>query len=150
MERYRSSGYSTHGHFRAELFVISFALFLVAFVVFPKVKYAYSEIKMNGAIESVNSYTESINNYYVSQLLFDSNFKLDGTYTVSNGNLIIDDQVYNIRMVGNVPTDGYLDYENNILKDGCVMVSGYEVVIKSGEIVSTSKGSCSKEIALGM
>ena len=149
MERYRS-GYSTHGHFRAELFVISFALFLVAFVVFPKVRYAYSEIKMSSAIESVNSYKESINNYYVSQLLFNTDFKLDGTYTVSNGNLVMDDQVYNIRMVGNVPTNGYLNYENNKLKDGCVVVLGYEVVISDGDVVSTSKGECSHEIALGI
>lgn len=147
MARY---GYSTHGHFRAELFVISFALFLISFIAFPKVRGAYIKIKMNSAVDSVYSYKESIDTYYISQLLLDNNFRLDGTYTISNGSLIMDDQVYNIKMIGNVPTNGYLNYENNNLKDGCVVVLGYEVVINDGEVVSTSKGECSYNLALGI
>ena len=153
MEKFSSNSYSTHGHFRAELFVISFVLFLVAFIVFPKARGVYAKIELNSAIDSVYSYKESVNNYYVSQLLYDSSFKLDGSYIITDGNLVSGDNTYNILMVGNVPNGGYLDYENNILKNGCIDVNGYSVIVQDNEVISASKGSCeidNVDVALNM
>jgi len=142
MEKFSGNSYSTHGHFRAELFVISFVLFIVAFIVFPKARGAYGKIKLNSAIDSAYSYKESVNNYYVSQLLFDNNFKLDGVYTISDGKLVFGEAIYNILISGNVPNGGYLDYENNVLKDGCIDINGYSVLVSNGDVVSAYKGSC--------
>ena len=152
MEKFSSNGYSTHGHFRAELFVISFVLFLVACVIFPKAQGAYGRIKLNSAIDGAYSYKESIDNYYVSQLLFDNDFKLNGSYIISDGNLVSDGNTYNILMGGNIPDGGYLNYVDNDLKSGCISIKGYSVLIENGEISSTTKGSCDvvSEVALGM
>lgn len=152
MGRFNGNTYSTHGHFRAEIFVISFALLLVSFFAFPKIKCAYLNIKVNSVIESVNSFRENVDNYCVSQLLYDSGFKFDGTYIISDGNLVSDDGVYKILMVGNVPDGGYLNYIDNNLDNGCVSINGYSVYILNGEILSTSKGSCDvvSEVAFDM
>ena len=152
MEKFSGNSYSTHGHFRAELFVISFVMFLVAFIVFPKARGAYVKIKLNSAIDGAYSYKESIDNYYVSQLLYDSSFKLNGSYTIADGNLVSGDSTYNILMGGNVPDGGYLNYVDNSLKSGCINIKGYSVLIEDGDIIDTKKGSCDvvSEVALGM
>lgn len=151
MEGFKKNNVS-HGFSRIELFVIFLVVVLAVFIGFPKVKNAIVSVKLNGAIDSVSSFKESVNNYYVSQLMFDDSFSLDGIYTVSNGNLISNGDIYNIRISGNVPSDGYLDYENNILKNGCIVVDKYAVILEDGEIVSVSKGTCdiSSEVALGL
>ncbi len=150
MEKFSGVSYSKHGHFRAELFVISFVLFLVGFVVFPKAQGAYGKIKMNSAIDSAYSYKESVENYYVSQLLYDGGFKFDGSYIISSGNLVSGDNTYNILMGGNVPDGGYLNYVDNNLIDGCISIKGYSVLISNGEVSSVSKGNCDvvSEVAL--
>ena len=146
MEKFKGSGYLTHGHFRAELLIISFVFFIVACVVFPKAKSAYSQIRINSVIDGANSYKDSIDKYYVSHLLSDSNFKLDGSYTISDGKLIDGDNVYNVLMSETGPHDGYLDYENNFLKDGCISIDNYAVILSEGNVVSVLKGSCDKNI----
>ena len=152
MEKFSGNSYSTHGHFRAELFVISFVLFLVAFVVFPKAHGAYVNIKLNSAIDSAYSYKESIDNYYVSQLLYDSSFKLNGSYIIADGNLVSGEDTYNILMGGNVPDGGYLNYTDNKLNNGCIGIKGYSVLIEDGQISFAKKGNCDvvSEVALGM
>ena len=141
MEGFKNSNVS-HGFSRIELFVIFLVVVLAVFVVFPKAKNAFFKVKINSAIESAVSYKESVNNYYVSQLMFDNSFKLNGVYTISDGNLISDDYMYNILVSGNVPSEGYLDYENNILKNGCIVINGYSVFVSDGEVVSVSKDGC--------
>lgn len=141
MEGFKHSN-TSHGFFKIELFVISFAVLLVAFVVFPRAKGAVLNIKLNSAIDSAYSYKESVNNYYVSQLLFDSSFKLDGLYTISDGKLVIGDSIYNILLGGNVPEGGYLDYQDNVLKNGCININGYSVIVEDGDVISASKGNC--------
>ena len=143
--------YSTHGHFRAELFIIPLVLLLVCCIVFPNVKSAYSKVKINSAIDGASSYKESVDNYFISQMLFNNGFKLDGDYFISSGNLVSGDVIYSIPMGGNVPDSGYLSYSNNILVKGCIGIDGYSVMIEDGNI-SALKGNCdiSSEVALGM
>ena len=143
--------YSTHGHFRAELFIIPLVLLLVCCIVLPNVKSAYSKVKINSAIEGASSYRETVDNYFASQLLSDNSFKAEGVYYISSGKLVSDDVSYNIVMGGNVPDNGYLSYSNNHLVGGCIGIDGYSVIIENGNITA-SKGNCDKsfDVALGM
>lgn len=150
MEKFKDSGYSTHGHFRAELFIISFALLVVGLFVFPKAKGVILDIKLNSAIDSVNSYKESIDSFYVSKLIYDNSFKLDGVYNISDGALVYNDDIYNIMVSGNVPNSGYLYYQDNVLKDGCVVVGNYSVKVLNGQVESATVGTCDSTIAYGI
>ena len=47
-----------------------------------------------------------------------------------------------ISVSGTTPTGGYLNYENSILKDGCLTMDEYKVIIENGEVTTTEKGSC--------
>lgn len=147
MEGFKRNSYASHGFSKIELFVIVLAIVLVVFVAVPKVKSMLLNIKLNSAIDSVYSYKESVNNYYVSQLLVDSDFKLDGIYTISNGKLITDDDIYNILMAGNVPSEGYLAYDDNYLKNGCVVIGEYAFTVSDGDVVSAMKGNCNSSYA---
>lgn len=147
--------YSTHGHFRAELFIIPFVLLIVGFAAFPKIKNAYGNIKLNSAIDGAISYKESIDNYYVSQLMSDSGFKLNGYYVISDGSLVFGDYVYDIVKGGSSPQSGYLDYKDNVLTDGCIEINGYSIIVSDGQVVNGIKGSCNLpgsdlEVAYGM
>ena len=142
---------SMHGHFRMELLVVTFVLFISALFVFPNAKRAYSKIKLNSAIDGATSYKHNVDNYFASQILSDTDFKLDGTYYISSGNLIFEDTTYNIPVGGNIPDDGYLNYSNNVLVKGCIDIDGYSVTMDNGEI-SAIKGNCdiSSNVALEM
>lgn len=133
---------NTHNFSLVEVLVFLLAVILVLFVIWPNaVKFA-SNVKMNNAIDSVYSYKDSVNKFYVSRLMVDSNFKLDGRYSITDGKLSDDNSIYNLYLSGNVPSDGYLDYENNILKDGCLLIDGYYVVVNNGDITSVSNDNC--------
>lgn len=148
MENYRNSNV-THGFSKGELFVTLLAVLLVVLIAFPKARGMIGKIELENAIDSAYSYKDSVSKFYVSQLIFDSDFKFDGVYTISDGKLIMGDTVYNIMKGANVPTSGYLDYQNNMLMNGCIDVNGYSIVVQDGEFVSTTKGMCS-DVALGM
>lgn len=136
-----------NGFFRVELIVVMFAGLLVMFFAVPRAKKMVLNIKMNSAIDSVNSYKENVNNFYVSKLFLDNSFKLDGVYNISNGNLITDTDEYEIKVYGNVPSGGYLLYNDNVLKDGCVIVGDFSVIVSDGEVISATKGSCNSNYA---
>lgn len=140
----------SHNFSFSEVIIFLLVVLVLIFVVTPKFFNVLSKIKMDSAVSSVDSYKSSIDNYYVSKLLYDSNFKLDGVYTIVDGVLTDDNESYNISYVGAVPTSGYLNYSNNVLKDGCLVVNNYSVTFDSSEIISVSKGSCdnlSREVA---
>lgn len=138
-----------NGFFRVELLVVMFAVVLVMLFAVPKVENIVLNIKRNSAVDSVISYKENISNFYMSKLFIDENFKLDGIYKVSDGNLITETNSYIINVYGNIPTEGYLIYQDNVLKDGCVVVDNFSVSIIDGEVVSATKGSCSSYASLG-
>lgn len=142
MEGFKKSSYASHGFSKIELFVILLAIVFVVMIAYPKVLKVFSKIKVNSAIDSVYSYKDSVYNYYVSQLIVNSDFKLDGYYTISDGKLVDENAMHNILMSGNVPSTGYLDYENNVLIDGCIVVDGYAVTVENGDVVSAVKGTC--------
>lgn len=142
MEKFKGSTYSSHNFIKIELIVVLLALAVIVLFAYPKARGFVGKIKLDNAIDSVYSYKESISNFYVSQLLVDSNFKFDGVYTISDGNLVVGDYVYNIISGANAPQGGYLDYQNNVLKNGCIDINGFTIVVENGDIVSASVGSC--------
>lgn len=134
MERFKENNYVTSHYFsKIELFVIVLALLLVAFVAIPKGKLMLEEIRINSAIDTAYSYKENVSKFYMSQLLVDNSFRLNGTYSVNNGNLIDElNNTYDVMISGNKPTSGILTYENNELKSGCIIINGYAVSINDG------------------
>lgn len=140
MERFDSRGCN---FFKLELFVGLLVVIALVTLLTPSVLNFVGKMKLNSAIDSAYSYKDSVSKYYVSQLMLDTNFKLNGKYTVSDGTLVDDNNTYDILFTGNVPSEGYLNYENNELKDGCIVVNGYSIVIEDGNMMSTSDSDCS-------
>ena len=132
---------SVHNFSLVEFFVFLFVIGLVSFIVWPRISKFLQKVQIDSAIDGVYSYKDSVSKYYVSRLMYDSSFRLDGRYTITGNNLSRGNDVYNLRLTGNVPNEGYLDYDNNVLKDGCILIDGYYVVVSNGSI-SISDGSC--------
>lgn len=144
METFKKKNYSSHSFFKVELLVIILAIVLIVVVSFPKLKKFVFNVRLESALDSAYEYSESVSNFFVSHLVFDDSFKLNGFYKVSDGNLIDDGKVYNISMAGNVPSGGYLNYENNILKQGCLIVGNYYIMIENGKFINVSSDDCLK------
>lgn len=127
-----------------EVLVFILAVILVAFIAMPNVGRFFKSIKVNNAIDSVYSYKDSIDKYYIGMLMYDSSFKLDGKYNIVDGNLSRDEDFYNLYLSGNVPSEGYLEYSNNKLSSGCVLIDNYYIVIDETG-VSVSDSNCLNE-----
>ena len=88
--------------------------------------------------DSAYGYKDAVNKYYVYELYENENIKLNGTYLVENdGTMQGMDLTSNsytdkldISVSGTTPTGGYLNYENSILKDGCLTMDEYKVTIE--------------------
>ena len=146
---------SVCGFSKIEFVVISLVVIILGVVVCPKVVDIARDVKLKGAINSAYKYTDSVSKYYVSQLMIDTSFNLDGKYIVSDGSLVDGDNTYDVLLTGSVPSTGYLNYENNKLKDGCIIVNGYSIIVNDGVMESSSNDDCNivieeVNIALGM
>lgn len=143
------------GFSKIEFVVISLVVIILGVVVCPKVVDIARDVKLKGAINSAYKYTDSVSKFYVSQLMIDTSFNLDGKYIVSDGSLVDGDNTYDVLLTGSVPSTGYLNYENNKLKDGCIIVNGYSITVNDGVMESAVNNDCSivsddVNIALGM
>ena len=69
--------------------------------------------------------------------------KFEGEYSIApDGKITNRTNTYDIKMSGQTPTGGYLTYENNILKDGCIIIDEYQVVITNSEVTKVENGTC--------
>ena len=141
MERYKDSNI-VYGFSKAELFIIVFAVLVIGFFVVPRGLSLIGDIKLENAIDSAASYKDSVNKFFVSQLIVNNDFNYDGVYTINDGKLVLGDTVYSIMKGANVPNSGYLDYQNNVLVDGCIDVNGVAVIVSNGEVISAERGEC--------
>ena len=132
---------NVHNFSLVEVLVFLLVIGLVVFIAGPNISKFAQKMKMNNAIDSAYSYKDSVNNYYVSRLIYDSSFKLDGRYSVKNGNLSSEDDEYSLLLSSSVPSEGYLTYDDNVLQDGCIYVDGYYVFLSSKD-VSISNSNC--------
>lgn len=131
-----------------ELLAIIVILAIIAIITVPIILNVIENSRIGAIKNSAYGYKDSISKYYISNLSENSELKLQGEYKISEGK-ITGNGINNIEMQasGNVPKEGYLVYNNNILSNGCLVFEEYKVEILDGEINSVSKGNC--EINLG-
>ena len=133
-----------------ELLAIIVILAIIAVITVPIILNVIDNAKKGSIKDSAYGYKDAVNKYYVSELYENENIKLNGTYLVENdGTMQGMDLTSNsytdkldISVSGTAPTGGYLNYENSILKDGCLTMDEYKVTIENGEVTKTEKGSC--------
>lgn len=121
-----------------ELLAIIVILAIIAVITVPIILNIVDNAKEKAAVDSAYGYKDSIANSYLSSLLNDSDQVLNGTYTISNGNL----NGNSIPFSGTAPTNGSLTYQNNKLVSGCLTIDGYKVQFQNGKF-EASKGECS-------
>ena len=121
-----------------ELLAIIVILAIIAVITVPIILNIIDNSKMGAAQDSAYGYKDAVNKWYVSKLQEDNNLKLNGTYTVNNGNLGNNE----ILLSGEKPSSGTLTYSNNVLQSGCLTIGDYKVTFSNGEVSSTTKGEC--------
>ena len=121
-----------------ELLAIIVILAIIAVITVPIILNIIENSRMGAAQDSAYGYKDAVNKWYVSKLQEDNNLKLNGTYTVNNGNLGNNE----ILLSGEKPSSGTLTYSNNVLQSGCLTIGDYKVTFSNGEVSSTTKGEC--------
>ena len=131
-----------------ELLAIIVILAIIAIITVPIILNVIENSRIGAIKNSAHGYKDSISKYYITKKSENSELKLQGEYKISEGK-ITGSGINNIEIPvsGNVPKEGYLVYNNNILSKGCLVFEEYKVEILDGEINSVSKGNC--EINLG-
>ena len=122
-----------------ELLAIIVILAIIAVITVPIILNIIENSRIGAATDSAYGYKDAVNKWYVSKLQEDSNYKLNGNYTVTDGKL----NNIEIPLSGSIPTNGTLTYSNNVLTGGCLTIGDYKVTFDSkGSVSSTEKGSC--------
>ena len=126
-----------------ELLAIIVILAIIAVITVPIILNIIENSKKGAAQDSAYGYKDAVEKYYVSELYDNSSFKLDGTYTISDG----DFDGIEIPLSGTKPSGGSLTYEGNLLTGGCLVFGDYAVSFASdGSISSTERGECPESI----
>ena len=130
-----------------ELLAIIVILAIIAVITVPIILNIIEKAKQGAATNSALGYKDAVQKFYTSELFRDNSIKLDGTYTVEDGNLSgifngTNTETKEIPLSGTAPTSGTLVYENNILKHGCIVINEYAVTFEDGNTKQTEKGTC--------
>ena len=135
-----------------ELLAIIVILAIIAVITVPIILNIIENSRLGAVKDSAYGYKDAINKYYVTDLSEnpESNLKLSGTYIVQEDGTLkgmnVEEKTYTdnleIPLSGTTPTGGYLNYENNTLKDGCLTIDEYKLTIENGEVKNTEKGKC--------
>ena len=127
-----------------ELLAIIVILVIIAVITVPIILNVIDNSRVGTIKDSIYGYKDAINKFYMLELYKNGNFKLNGTYRLTNkGELIDSENTYVVPFSGNIPSGGNLTYENNILKNGCITMDEYKVIIEDGEVKTLEKGNCS-------
>ena len=122
-----------------ELLAIIVILAIIAVITVPIILNIIENSKQGAVKDSAYGYKDAVNKWYVSKLQDDSNYTLDGDYTIEDGK--IDD--IEIPLSGEKPTNGYLSYDNNLLIGGCLTIGEYKVTFdEKGSVSSVENGLC--------
>ena len=122
-----------------ELLAIIVILAVIAVITVPIILNIIENSKKGAIADSAYGYKSAVDKYYLSKLSDTPDFKLNGVYTVSNGELNGED----VPLSGRKPSIGSLVYTNNVLKDGCLQFEEYKVTFENGSVASTEVGECS-------
>lgn len=131
----------------AVIVILAVVILIAVTAVIPRMNKA----KEKSAINSAYVFTKAVGNHYVEGVIGNSNFKLGGKYEVKPGGIIkgnfggsstSEEVVLNIE--NDVPTGGFLNYSNNELTGGCLLINTFAINFGSDGLVSsaTKDGSC--------
>ena len=143
--RYRQLVYADKNAFTLiELLAIIVILAIIAVITIPILLNVIENSRKGAATDSAYGFKDSINKYYITKLSEDRRFQLEGPYTISNG-YISGANITNsveIPISGTIPSSGTLTYENNVLKNGCLVIGEYAVTFNNDGTTNTEKGEC--------
>lgn len=129
-----------------ELLAIIVILAIIAVITVPIILNIIDDAKKGSIKDSAYGYKDAINNYYISKLQTKEMNKLDGEYIIlEQGQLLLDDKVYDIPFTGTSPNGGYLNYKKNKIIDGCLTIEEYKVTLENDEIKTVEKGQCEQQ-----
>lgn len=127
-----------------ELLAIIVILAIIAVITVPIILGMIEDASKNAAKSSAYGYINAVDKkYYTSQLESSEYERFNGKYTINSaGNLEKNSSTVEISVSGEKPSGGSLNYENGILKSGCLVINGYEAKYQNGEFTVNSKGDC--------
>ena len=122
-----------------ELLAIIVILAIIAVITVPIILNIIENSRMGAATDSAYGYKDAVNKWYVTKLQEDNQFQLADSYTISSDGKLGD---IVIPISGDKPSGGYLNYSNNTLTGGCLVIGDYAVTFEGGNATSTIKGTC--------
>ena len=124
-----------------ELLAVIVILAIISLIITPTISKVLESARKNTAVTSANHYKTAIDEAYSLELLTNLGNRLNGRYTLTE-NGIVGNLNLKVDVSGRKPTNGWLVYDQNLLRDACLVINGYEVTYKDGKFVSTGKGDC--------
>lgn len=129
-----------------ELLAIIVILAIIAVITVPIILNIIENARKGAAKNSAYGYKDAIDKYYLGKLFDDQDFALNGSYDVLDGKLKgsgLSSSGEDILVSGVKPSSGTLEYENSILKNGCLKIDNYAVTFVDGEVSTAELGDCS-------
>jgi uncharacterized repeat protein (TIGR02543 family) len=132
-----------------ELLAIIVILAIIAVITVPIILNVIENSKKGAVKNSAYGYKDSINKYYISKMITEPNYKIDGKYIINEeGNLIKENEIIEIQVSGNKPTGGELTYELQKIVSGCLTINEYKVFWNDNEVKKIEKGTCYEQTTI--
>jgi uncharacterized repeat protein (TIGR02543 family)/prepilin-type N-terminal cleavage/methylation domain-containing protein len=132
-----------------ELLAIIVILAIIAVITVPIILNIIDNSKKGAVINSAYGYKDAINKYYISQLITEPDYRIDGTYTIDEeGRLVKGSEILQIPLSGNKPNGGELTYELQKIMSGCLTINGYKVFWNDNNVEKAEKGICFEQTTI--
>ena len=129
-----------------ELLAIIVILAIIAVITIPVILNIIENSKKGAIQDSAYGYKEAINKYYLTKLIDDPDYRINGTYTIDeNGQMIKGNETIIIQINGQKPVGGELTYELQKITSGCLTIDGYKVIWNDNRTNRVEKGTCYEE-----
>ncbi len=124
-----------------ELLAVIVILAIIAIIATPIILGIIDDVKVNSAIESSRLYVDGLGTRLANSYIFDNSNP--SMCTINNGVVTCDGTVIQYTTTGDKPIDGYISYNNGVVLNYSMIISGYKVV-KTNNITATKVDSNDK------
>lgn len=134
---------TTLGFTLVELLAVIVIVGIIALITIPKVKDSINDSRKKTVESSALNYARTIDQYVLHEESNKNLINLNGEYSINEeGNLDGLGNTYELDYTGQKPTSGTLEYQDNKLLSGCLVINGYEVEYQNDKFTSNGKGIC--------
>lgn len=125
-----------------ELLAIIAIIAIIAVITVPQILNVIGDSKKDAINDSAFGYKNAVHQFYLTESADDSEFDMDGDFSIEDGVISNGAESFNIGISGQAPDSGEVTILNGDVTSGCITYGDYSVIIENGNVTDTIDGGC--------